>query len=539
MDILSSLNTNGTGLDISELSETLAKSETEPRKALIDARIDTAEMSLSGYERLRGQAGMLDEALTMMRGLSSRTARSDSPAVAVTVTDPEALEPGRPSVAVERLAQAQVLSFEGFASADEVLGAGRITVDTGAWSEAEPPVFTPGDGAARVLQFGPGSTLGDVADALNGLDGVSARVIDLGDGTVSLGILSQTGAANALRLSVAEGADGALAAFDQSDGPGAAQVQRAEDAQLRLNGIAVTRSTNVVDDLLPGASIALNALTASPATIAVEPNVDGALEVMEGFIDMINATHRMVDTLTDRGFGPNGVAGDLAGDGLSENLMAGIETILGRGFGGAGVHLADLGILTRRDGTLALDADAFSKALRADPALIDPLVRDSVSARGVDVTGLPSGRPPAGEYVFERDPATGTATLAGARVFGAEGSDGRWTYEVASGPLRGITLRVDGASEGGTVEFAPSMVGSLQAHIAGITADGGTLSQREGTLRDNLADEADALAALETRGEELRQRYLSRFTEMERIVTGLNSTGDYLTNLIDAWNSDN
>jgi flagellar hook-associated protein 2 len=65
------------------------------------------------------------------------------------------------------------------------------------------------------------------------------------------------------------------------------------------------------------------------------------------------------------------------------------------------------------------------------------------------------------------------------------------------------------------------------------------LAQREDSLRDTIAEETSALDALDTRSEDLRARYLSRFTEMERVITQLNSTGDYLTNLIDAWNSDN
>ncbi len=48
MDILSSLNTGGSGLNISELTETLTNAEIEPRKSLITPRIATAELPLSG-----------------------------------------------------------------------------------------------------------------------------------------------------------------------------------------------------------------------------------------------------------------------------------------------------------------------------------------------------------------------------------------------------------------------------------------------------------------------------------------------------------
>ena len=47
------------------------------------------------------------------------------------------------------------------------------------------------------------------------------------------------------------------------------------------------------------------------------------------------------------------------------------------------------------------------------------------------------------------------------------------------------------------------------------------------------------LEELDEKYDMLYDRYLSRFTAMEQVVAQLNSTGDYLTNLVDAWNSDN
>jgi flagellar hook-associated protein 2 len=83
------------------------------------------------------------------------------------------------------------------------------------------------------------------------------------------------------------------------------------------------------------------------------------------------------------------------------------------------------------------------------------------------------------------------------------------------------------------------MLSSLQSYLTDTVENGTSLAQREDSLRDTIAEETTALDALDTRSEDLRTRYLSRFTEMERIITQLNSTGDYLTNLIDGWNSDN
>jgi flagellar hook-associated protein 2 len=537
-EILTALNRGGTGINIAELADSLTQAEIAPRRALIAERIDRAEVRLSGYDRLRGQAEQMGDALELMRGLSSRSLSSDNSAVSVTVSDPGAVDLQNARIGVSQLAQSQVLSFVGFSEAEAEIGAGALTVEFGNWSADVPPVFSAGTRTAQTITFQPGSSLADMAEALSSLDGLSARVIDLGDGTFSLGVISETGSQNALRLSVAADADPRMAQFDISADPGAVQVQGAQDAKLSLNGIAVTRSSNQIDDLLPGVTLNVTGQTLSDANLSGRANVEGALEVMQSFVDIINATQGLVKSLTARGFGEGGVAGDLAGDSLADGVLRGMQSVLSRGFGVKGVHLSDIGIRTERDGSLSLDADRFSTALTANPALLDPLIRDDLVGTTVQISGAPGSGATAGRYALTRDAATGEATLAGVALIGSAQANGDWTYRVPSGPMRGLTLTVGTATERAEINFQPSMVGSLQSYLSGILADGNALAQREDALGKSIATETTALEVLDGRSEEVRSRYLSQFTQMEMIVTQLNSTGDYLTNLVEGWNAD-
>ena len=104
--------------------------------------------------------------------------------------------------------------------------------------------------------------------------------------------------------------------------------------------------------------------------------------------------------------------------------------------------------------------------------------------------------------------------------------------------MRGLTLTVAAETEQAEINFQPSMVSSLQSFLSGVLADGNALAQREDALGASIATETTALEALDGRSEEVRTRYLSQFTQMEMIVTQLNSTGDYLTNLVDGGNAD-
>ena len=540
-DILTNLNTGGSGINIQELSQSLTDAEINPRRDLVQERIDKAELQLSGYAQLRAQAEQVSEALSLVSTLSSYAISSDSSAVGVTVTDPDAVEQGNTVIDVDALATAQVLNFGGFTDADAALGEGALTVSFGSWSTDTPPVFTAGTDPSQTLELQADATLNDLAAALGSIEGISARVIDVGDGTYTLGVISDTGADNALSISVGAGSSTALQDFDISADPTPVQAQAAQNAQLSINGINVTRANNQIDDLVPGVSLDISAVTDTPANVNARPNTEGALEVMQGFVDILNATTRLVDTLTARGFAGDEEAGELAGDSIAERFITQFETALGRGFGGvnggSGTFLSDLGVRTERDGSLTLDETTFTAALAADPDLLTPLLQDTVVADTATISGTPAGDDAGGIYSFERDATTGAATLNGAQVFGSEQTDGTWLYTVSSGPLRGISLSVAADTTTARIEYAPSMVSTLQGQIEDLIASDGALASRDAALNATLDEEAEALDALDRRAEDLEARYLSRFTQMEQIITQLNSTGEYLEELVDSFNS--
>ncbi|MEM1101541.1 MAG: flagellar filament capping protein FliD, partial [Pseudomonadota bacterium] len=320
-DFLTALNSGGSGINIRELAETLTEAEIAPRRTLVTDRIDRAELQLTGYAQLRGQAEQVSEALRLISSLAPFAVSSGSDDVGVTVLDAVAVAEGATSIEVTQLATAQVLNFGGFSDPTAPLGAGALTVDFGAWSADVPPVFTADVTRGQTLDLTAEATLDDLASALSSLSGVSAQVIDVGDGTFTLGVISETGAENALRISVDPAADPALQAFDFSADPAPVQAQAAGNAELSLNGIAVTRASNQVDDLLPGVSLDLNAVTEAPVSITAEANIEGAVEVMQGFVEILNATERLVTSLTARGFTGEEEAGALAGDQVADRFI--------------------------------------------------------------------------------------------------------------------------------------------------------------------------------------------------------------------------
>lgn len=542
IDILSKLNSGGSGLDLVSLSRDLATATFEPRKALLTARMDRADLSAGALDRVAAALGDLSDTLAAARGIALVTARSSAPGSVGVVTTDAARAPARPvEVEVLGLAQSQVIEFTGFSGPDAVLGGGGLTVDIGRWT-GDPPAFAadPARSGAN-LTVPAGATLTQLAEALSSIPGVTARAIEVGDGTWSLGVLSETGAANSLRISASADAAPDVAALDFSADPRPVERRIASDALVTVDGIAVLRPDNVVDDLIPGLSVTLSAVTTGPVTLRAETDTDTALGVMEGVVDALNGLKSLLGQVTARGSGGM-AAGALAGDAALLSLMRGLDGVLAgglEGFGPRPVFLADLGLRTERDGRLTLDRDAFTATLKADPTRFRSVLQDNLAATGPGVTidGMPAKGATPGRYDLIHDPATGTATLGGLALTPTGSTEGRSGFRAASGPLAGLRLSLEPGVTTTTLDFGQSLASRLTGWIDAATAGDGALGRRQDRIAQSLSEDGAAIEALSAQATAYETRMRSRFAEMEAVITRLNATGDYITNLIDSFNA--
>jgi flagellar hook-associated protein 2 len=543
VDILSKLNTNGSGLNLRDLTTSLVAAEITPLAQTQTKKVEAAQTSISALGQVRAQFTALNTAVTVLRENPVLRATSGNAGVGVTITDPARISNKTTSVGVVQVAQRQVLEFTGFASADAAVGAGALQVERGVWftndSGAAAFAVAP-DSSLKTLNIPAGATLSMLAETLDALPGLSARVVDKGDGTFSLGVVSEPGAASALRFTVAETVPG-LAGFDISAGPGALQIQAAQDAVLEVDGIAVSRPSNVIEDLIPGAVLDITAPAGTRTTVEFSRDIETARVNMQALVEQVNGTRKLLADLSARGVG-EAAAGSLAGDRLIEKLKTDLTAMLSaplNGFGDGAKRLSDFGVATNREGTLRLDKTRFETAFEADPAGFDVIFADrfSATAAGVEVRGLLGPAAKAGGHAFARDAVTGLATLNGEAMPGVTLADGRVQHMMFRGEMSGLIVTVPADLTGTEVRFGRSFLSGLEQVMSSALADGAnSLSEREDQLQARITEATARLTALETRSAMLEKRYLSRFTAMETAIAGLKSTGAYLTNLVAQWN---
>jgi flagellar hook-associated protein 2 len=542
-DLLSSLNKNGSGLNLRELTQTLVAAETSPRLTALQKKVENETVKLSALGQVRAQFSALSSVLSEIAGNPVLTVATTTASIMPKVTDRNKLAGGTVPIEVQSLASRQVLEFGGFTSAQEVFESGQLTIERGGWNAASPPVFTADtDRGPVTIDIPSDATLEDVAALLSKVNGVTARVLNKGDGTFSLGIVGESGAANGLRLTAGAG-DGSgtasLSVLDTTTTNAARQVQAAGDARLIVDGITISRPTNTLTDVLPGMEITISSAVSGSLTVERDPTI--ARSAVEKLVAGLNDTVGMLRAMTQRGFA-GAEAGELAGDRNVEALEQSLRTLIAtplKGHGDRPISLVDLGVATQKDGSFRFDPPAFDRTFAARAADFDALQGDNLRSltEGVRISGVPDKAMASGDYAFKVN-ADGSASLGEYRLLGIGFGNGPRTYVATSGPVRGLSMTIDPGVTSGSVRFGRSLVGAMAQMLADASGTTGSIGRRETEIGSSSAANQQRIDALEAKAAVLEKRYLTKFAAMEQAITRMNSTGSYIQNLVDIWAKD-
>ena len=296
---------------------------------------------------------------------SFMSANSSSEAVAVTAGD--GATAGSLSFTVNQLASAHQVIMDGdFTSGDDLVGAGTFTINIGGVDHS---VATDAD-----------DTLSDLAGMITSLDaGVSASVVAIDGSTSRLMISAQD-----------TGLDGAFTASgDQTGLTTSTTIQDGLDAEIQLgegvDAIVISRSNNVIDDLVPGVSITLNEVTTDPITVTTSRDQTQATEAVKAFVTQLNAAVKELNRLTDYDAGSER-AGALQGDSTARNLTLGLRSAVSQNFGdlsGEFTFASSIGISLTRTGEFEFDEDVFTSALASNVEDVEAFFSGDGTADGL------------------------------------------------------------------------------------------------------------------------------------------------------------
>ena len=359
----------GSGIDTKLLIDQLVTAERAARTTPLTTRSTALDARISAL-------GQVKSALQgIATSLSARTAsgalglvpQSSNPA-ALTIerfgTGPTAAFVS--NITVNRLAGAQQLRAPPLPAGDAAVGLGTLTFVFGTRTDLGGGAFSFAAGTEPSIDVTidtANNSLVGLRDAINRSSaGISATIVSSA-GSATLSLRGADGSAQAFVISAApDAADPGLSRFAYTPGSQAmSRATSAADAELSVDGIAVTRTSNVIDDLVAGTRLRLVKADAAATTVISAARDSSALSATVS--DFASTLGAMRSLIADFRKGANGAdpAGALASDATARSMDQRIAAMVTAPVAAAnGLRLRDLGVGVTRAGDVTFDAARFA-----------------------------------------------------------------------------------------------------------------------------------------------------------------------------------
>jgi len=273
------------------------------------------------------------------------------------------------------------------------------------------------DIAANINQLNSGASATGVSASVMKVSGSDFRLILASDATGTTGFsltgtaLDAVGALSSLQL----GATGQSNAYQS--------LQTAQDAQVSIDGLSLTRSSNIITDALSGVTMSLK--QADPAvTVNISIGVDGqALRAnVQSFVDAYNGLQKLISDQFkfDASTGKNGI---LASEPLLTTIQASLSSRLLQTVPGLTTDrnsLVMIGIEPDQTGQLLINPDRFDAFLANNPDAIRDVFVAQASSANNSLQFLTNGlNTPSGTYSVNISQAASKASVTGATSLAA------------------------------------------------------------------------------------------------------------------------
>lgn len=372
MASISSLG-SGSGMNLNDLMDKLTASE-QTRLAPLTNQQTSYKGKLTAYGVLQSALAKLETASATLKKADTlnSTAVSSTNAAFSATTDSKATA-GSYAIEVSHLAKAQSLLSRNVDNTTDKLGDDSATRTI--------TISQPGqEKPLEVTLTNEQTSLADIRDAINKKEGnVNASIMKANDSTYYLALTSRdTGTKSEMTISVT--GDKNLSDFlnytpSSTGGSGAmTQKVKAEDAQLTVNGVSITRQSNTITDAPQGVTINLKAETkaGTPEQLTITRDSSATKAAIQSFVDAYNSLQTTFASLTkytavEAGKDQSSNNGALVGDSTLRTIQTQLKAQLASAQSGDLKTLASMGITQDLDGKLVIDSQKLDDVLKEKP----------------------------------------------------------------------------------------------------------------------------------------------------------------------------
>jgi flagellar hook-associated protein 2 len=429
------------GIDTTALVNSLLQIESKP--------ITVAQTQQAAYQSQISQLGNLVSQLTAFGAAAD--ALKTSGALGLTTASsylgfdatPQAgALAGRTSIQVTQLADAAKGRSQAFASSAAPVTGGTLTLGVA--------------GTNYNVTIGDGDSLQTVAASINAAGAPVSAAVLTSNGSAYLSLTTTatgySGTDPNAALSITESSTGT-----QGQALNATVFQQAANAKFTVDKLQFETSSNTVTDAVPGVTLQLKALTSTPETMVLQNDTTSTQANLQKFVTAYNAVANIINgnlnisQNTDR-------TQTLGGDASLRSLQASMQALItNRSNPGTSVSsLADLGITTQSDGTLAIDSTKLASALQNDAKAVNSIFQNANTGVTAAVDALTT------QYT---DATTG--------IFTSKQAGLQKSVSDLSSHIESLQLRVDGYKQQLIAEFT-----AMEKTVSNFKSIGSYLTQQ-------------------------------------------------------------
>ena len=530
----------GSGLDIEGIIGSLMAAERIPLSKVSQERT-AINTKISIYGIIKNSFADLKSAADKLSSLSNlnplKTTSSDDKSVSATAS--ASATKGTYSIEVSQLAKAQSVAAPSVATADSTVGTGSLTLTLGSYDSVGNTFTNNPDKTPVTINIGAGQqTLAGIKQAINDADaGVSASIVNDGNGSRLVLTSKETGAVNGFKLEVSDD-DGtntntaglSMLAYDPTavvgSGKNAESLQVAQNANFTINNLAVSKASNTVTDAVEGLTLNLKAVTTTPVNLAVALDDSALKTTLDGFVAAYN---KIRGNLKDQ----QQKDATLSKETTPSALERGMRNILREQVAQYGIGLSDIGLNFDKDGVLSLSKAKLDSAVAADPSILEKVFTNTATTTDARIKFVgANSKTLEGTYAINISTAyDGSNTVAGT----INGTAGTGAGNLLSGAVgdasEGLQFSVTQGVSGnmGTITFSKGLGERLSDWIATLSDEGGALVSRTDGLNSRKQRLDDQEGRLNLRLEQVEKRYRAQFTALDSMLASMQQTSSYLS----------
>ena len=345
----------GSGLDINGIVSALVTSEQAPKVAQFNAKEGAINAEISALGSLKSSLSEFKSSLSFL----SKTDSFDSQSVSLSkstylsATVSNNAVSGSYNVAVEQLAVSQKV---GSAAVSDVTAA----LDEGSLNFAV-------DGNSFDVAVTTEDTLQTLVSKINSAKdnvGVTATIVNSDAGAKLVLTSNKTGTANNITVSATDTGTGTGTVL--ADTFAMTELQPAKDSIIYIDGLKLTSSSNKVEGAIDGVTLNLkDADIDKPTTLTVAQNTSSIKTGIKSFVEAFNSMSKTITDLTSYNAATE-TAAVLQGDSLPRGIQSQLRGVISSAFSTSdgNLSLASIGITTTRSGTLEIDDEILTAALK-------------------------------------------------------------------------------------------------------------------------------------------------------------------------------